>query len=168
MVHQRDAAMKRPADYLGSLGKTYEPFGTLIAVHILRDAEVPGGIVLPERMMDATGGQLKASMDQDALMEASPAESERAMRDCLAALQPSHEVAQYTTSIAVRDLERVRVALGYDRINLYGVSYGSRVAQHYLRHHEAHVRSVILDGVVPPEGFPSCSHRLYISPVTGT
>ncbi len=39
----------------------------------------------------------------------------------------------YTTSLAVQDLERVRAALGYQRINLYGASYGTRVAQHYLR-----------------------------------
>src|SRR5262249_4986603 len=39
---------------------------------------------------------------------------------------------------------------GYDRINLYGGSYGTRVAQHYVRRFPTHARSVILDGVVPP------------------
>src|SRR5215831_10413392 len=48
-----------------------------------------------------------------------------------------------------RDLEQVRAALGYERINLYGASYGTRVAQHYLRRFGARTRSVILDGVVP-------------------
>jgi pimeloyl-ACP methyl ester carboxylesterase len=42
----------------------------------------------------------------------------------------------------------VRAALGYERINLYASSYGTRVAQQYLRHHPQRVRSVILDGVV--------------------
>ena len=61
------------------------------------------------------------------------------------------DVAYYTTSVAVRDLDRVRAALGYERINLYGGSYGTRVAEHYLRRFpNAHAR-VILDGVVPPE-----------------
>ena len=45
----------------------------------------------------------------------------------------------------------MRAALGYERINLYGVSYGTRVAQHYLRRFPARVRAVILDGVVPPQ-----------------
>ncbi len=43
----------------------------------------------------------------------------------------------------------MRAALGYPRINLYGTSYGTRVAQHYLRRFPQRVRSVILDGVVP-------------------
>src|SRR5205823_2816047 len=59
------------------------------------------------------------------------------------------EVSWYTTSVAVQDLERVRAALGYERINLYGTSYGTRVAQHYLRRFPERVRAVILDGVVP-------------------
>jgi pimeloyl-ACP methyl ester carboxylesterase len=58
-------------------------------------------------------------------------------------------VTYYTTSMAVADLELVRRALGYERINLYGTSYGTRVAQHYLRRYPQHVRSVILDGIVP-------------------
>ena len=76
---------------------------------------------------------------------------EPAVRACLATLQKNHDVAQYTTSRAVQDLDAVRRALGYGRINLYGVSYGTRVAQHFLRRHPQHTRSVILDGVVNPE-----------------
>ena len=38
-----------------------------------------------------------------------------------------------------------------ERINLYGVSYGTRVAQHYVRRFPNRARSVILDGVVPPQ-----------------
>lgn len=56
----------------------------------------------------------------------------------------------YTTSIAVRDLDDIRAALGYETLSLYGVSYGTRVAQHYMRRHPQRVRSAILDGVVPP------------------
>ena len=43
----------------------------------------------------------------------------------------------------------MRAALGYERINLYAASYGTRVAQQYLRRFPQRVRSVILDGVVP-------------------
>jgi pimeloyl-ACP methyl ester carboxylesterase len=55
----------------------------------------------------------------------------------------------YTTAIAVQDLDEVRAALGYEKVNLYGVSYGTRVAQTYLHDYPQHVRTVILDGVVP-------------------
>src|ERR1043165_3843845 len=46
---------------------------------------------------------------------------------------------------------RSRAALGYQRLDLYGVSYGTRVAQHYMRQYPQRVRVAILDGVVPPQ-----------------
>jgi len=57
----------------------------------------------------------------------------------------------FTTSVAVQDLDRVREALGYGQLNLYGVSYGTRVALHYLRRYPERTRSLIIDGVVPPD-----------------
>jgi len=63
----------------------------------------------------------------------------------------AHDPRFFTTSVAVRDLDALRDALGVEQWNLYGVSYGTRVAQHYLRRYDARVRSVILDGVVPAE-----------------
>jgi pimeloyl-ACP methyl ester carboxylesterase len=52
----------------------------------------------------------------------------------------------YTTSVAMDDLDEVRQALGYDKINLFGYSYGATAAQYYLRQHEEHVRTVTLGG----------------------
>ena len=69
-------------------------------------------------------------------------------RDCLAGLEA--DVAMYTTSVAVKDIEALRLALGGPRLNLYGGSYGTRVAQEYARQFPGAVRSIILDGVVPP------------------
>ena len=68
---------------------------------------------------------------------------------CLEALP--HDPRYFTTSIAVQDLEAVREALGYPQLNLYGVSYGTRVAQHYARRYPASTRTIVLDGVVPPQ-----------------
>jgi pimeloyl-ACP methyl ester carboxylesterase len=56
----------------------------------------------------------------------------------------------YTTSVAVLDLESLRRSLGIARWNLYGVSYGTRVAQHYARRFPDAVRTLTLDGVIPP------------------
>ncbi|MGE5337737.1 MAG: alpha/beta fold hydrolase [Gemmatimonadota bacterium] len=61
------------------------------------------------------------------------------------------DLRQYATWIAVRDIDAVRAALGYDRINLWGGSYGTRMALEYLRQFPRHVRSVVLDGVAPPD-----------------
>lgn len=60
------------------------------------------------------------------------------------------DFAQFTTRHVVEDLEAVRKALGYKSVTLYGTSYGTRVAQTYMRRHPESVRAVILDGVVPP------------------
>jgi pimeloyl-ACP methyl ester carboxylesterase len=70
-------------------------------------------------------------------------------RECLDALP--HNPRYFTTSVAVTDLEAVRQALGYPLLNLYGVSYGTRVAQHFARRYPESTRSIVLDGVVPPQ-----------------
>ncbi len=81
--------------------------------------------------------------------ELSPEEIATVARDCLRELpgRPGF----YTTSIAVRDLDLVRAALGYAQINLLGVSYGTRVVQHYARRFPERARAVVLDAVVAPE-----------------
>jgi len=55
----------------------------------------------------------------------------------------------YTTTDAARDIESLRLHYSFEEINLIGGSYGTRLAQVYLRNYSDHVRSVILDGVVP-------------------
>ncbi len=57
----------------------------------------------------------------------------------------------YTTEIAMTDLDQVRSTLGYETINIYGASYGTRAALTYLRMFPEHVRTVTLDSVVDPE-----------------
>jgi pimeloyl-ACP methyl ester carboxylesterase len=52
----------------------------------------------------------------------------------------------YTTAVAMDDVDLVRQALGYEKINLYGASYGATAAQYYMRQHGDHVRAVVLDG----------------------
>ncbi len=71
-----------------------------------------------------------------------------ALRECLAGL--AADTRFYTTSIAMADLDRVRAALGYERINLWGASYGTRAALEYVRQFPRRVRTVVLDGVAPP------------------
>jgi pimeloyl-ACP methyl ester carboxylesterase len=108
-------------------------------------------IVLLDQRGTGDSNRLDCAEDEETLHRASDAEIAAGTRGCLAALAARANVAYYTTSVAVQDLERVRAALGYERIDLYGASYGTRLAQHYLRRYPQRVRSVILDGVVPPE-----------------
>ncbi|MCC7369837.1 MAG: alpha/beta fold hydrolase [Chloroflexi bacterium] len=59
------------------------------------------------------------------------------------------DLAAYTTAESAADLDDIRVALGYDRLNLVGISYGTYLAQATMRAFPGSVRSVILDSVVP-------------------
>ncbi|MBD0370004.1 MAG: alpha/beta fold hydrolase [Pyrinomonadaceae bacterium] len=73
------------------------------------------------------------------------------VRACRERLERVADLKQYTTNIATDDLDEVREALGYEKINLYGGSYGTTVALVYLRRYRAHVRSVVLAGVAPTD-----------------
>lgn len=75
--------------------------------------------------------------------------STAAVRACRTRLEKSTDLRQYTTEIVVDDLEEVRQALGYGPINLYGTSYGTRVAQVYMRRHPEGLRAVSMKGIVP-------------------
>jgi pimeloyl-ACP methyl ester carboxylesterase len=58
----------------------------------------------------------------------------------------------YTTAADVADLEALRVAGGYERLLLYGTSYGTKVALQYAAAHPERVERLVLDSVVTPEG----------------
>lgn len=79
----------------------------------------------------------------------SPAAIRDATKICLQKL--GERVRFYTTAAAVQDLEEARRALGYERIELYGASYGTRVAQEYLRAYGPRVQAAVLDGVTDPQ-----------------
>jgi pimeloyl-ACP methyl ester carboxylesterase len=91
---------------------------------------------------------LKPDRDIASALEVDPLPKARA---CVAELaKRGVDLTQYTTTAFIGDLEDVRRALAYPRINLWGGSYGTRVAQQYLRLHPDVIRSVVLDGVAPP------------------
>lgn len=110
-------------------------------------------IVLVDQRGTGSSNPLNCALDPDdqALAEAEPEDA--VVREwyaaCLAALDG--DPRYYTTALAARDLDTVRAALGYEQVSLLGVSYGTRLAQTYLRLYPERVRALILDGVVPPE-----------------
>ncbi len=76
-----------------------------------------------------------------------PLDKVRACRDKLESIA---DLRQYTTPIAMDDLDQVRSALGYQKIDLLGISYGTIAAQVYIRQHAEHARSAFLVGVATP------------------
>ena len=135
----------------GMAATTFYAMTAPVFARIHRDRDI---VLLDQR---GTGGSNPLNCpddghnDTEANSEVSTDTTVAAARRCLEQLSTKADVSQYTTSLAVNDLERLRQVLGYDRINLYGVSYGTRVAQHYLRRFPQHARTLVLDGVVPPE-----------------
>src|SRR2546426_7404940 len=69
--------------------------------------------------------------------------------ECRAQLEKTANLTLYTSAIAMDDLDEVRAALGYDKINLLGGSYGTYAGFVYVRQHPEHVRAAILEGVSP-------------------
>lgn len=87
-------------------------------------------------------------VEGDALESDAPEEEQvRQLRVCLDNLDADPSL--YTTDIAMQDLDEVRAVLGYEKINLLGVSYGTRAALMYLQLFPERVRSLVLDSVVP-------------------
>ena len=81
-----------------------------------------------------------------------------AVTRCRNALETTADLTRYLTHDAVTDLDSVRAALGYDRIDLFGLSYGTTVALRYLATHPTRVRAAVLMGVAPPTAMPPASH----------
>ena len=83
---------------------------------------------------------------QDYLKEMYPVDYVKKLRQTL---EQRADLTQYTTSIAMDDLDDVRSWLGYERINVFGLSYGTRAVLVYLRQHPEHVHTATLMGVAP-------------------
>lgn len=107
-------------------------------------------VVLVDQRGTGASTRLDCELDEEVVEgRVSIEESTEGARRCLASLPADPRF--FTTSVAVEDLEAVRRALGYPQFNVYGISYGTRVAQHYLRRFPEATRTVVLDGVVPPQ-----------------
>ena len=86
------------------------------------------------------------------------------VRKCRTELEAGADLTLYTTTIAMDDMDDVRAALGYEQLNLFGASYGTRAALTYLKRHPQHVRVALLHGVSPttqfmPSDFPQSTER---------
>jgi pimeloyl-ACP methyl ester carboxylesterase len=70
-------------------------------------------------------------------------------RAALPGLEERFDLTQYSTPHAMDDLNEIRIALGYDQINLIGGSYGTRASLVYMRRYPESVRCAVLNDVAP-------------------
>ena len=91
--------------------------------------------------------ELDSDVDYTLTLAELEAEQERLLKQCLANF--AADLPYYTTPYAADDINAVREALGYAQMNLWGGSYGTRLALEIMRRHPKQVRSAVLDGVAP-------------------
>lgn len=101
-----------------------------------------------------TGGNNRLTVelsggDDDLQGYLEPAFQEKPFRTALETLRKRFDLSQYSTFAAADDVNDLRIALGYGKINLYGGSYGSRAELIYLRCHSETVRTVIINSIAP-------------------
>ena len=75
------------------------------------------------------------------------------VRECRKQLEKKADLRLYVTTLAMDDLDDVRAALGYGKIDLFGGSYGTRAAQTFINRHGRNVRSAVLHGVSTPDQY---------------
>lgn len=93
----------------------------------------------------------KMSEEEQQAAESDPVVIRRLTEQCRDELSKKSDLRRYTTTDALRDLDAVRAAIGAEKIDMVGISYGTRVAQQYARAYAAHTRAVVLDSVAPNE-----------------
>ncbi|MEM1435570.1 MAG: alpha/beta hydrolase [Pseudomonadota bacterium] len=130
----------------GPGGSSIELYADLapLLTGVLRERDI---VIVDQRGTGSSTPLRCAELDAAQTTEDDPAFVRQAAERCLEQLPA--DPRYFTTSVAVADLDAVRDALGYDQWTLYGVSYGTRVVQHYARQHPQQTRALIIDGVVP-------------------
>jgi pimeloyl-ACP methyl ester carboxylesterase len=108
-------------------------------------------IVFVDQRGTGKSNPLDCDVEADDTKQLSEAEQKAFAKEATTKCIEKHKdhAAYYTTNYAVTDLDEVRDALGYEKINLWGGSYGSRVVLEYMRRYPAHMRAGVLDGAAP-------------------
>jgi pimeloyl-ACP methyl ester carboxylesterase len=89
------------------------------------------------------GKQLTPQEESDLMLNA--------MLACQKDLSGITKLSVYNSAASAADVNDLRVALGYDQVNLWGISYGTRLALTVMRDYPRGIRSVVLDSVYPPD-----------------
>lgn len=78
------------------------------------------------------------------------------------------DLPSYNTAFNADDVDDLRAALGYDKLNLYGISYGSRLGLEVLRRHGDNIRAASIGGIVPAQvNWPAAIPASFYHSLTG-
>ncbi|MGY2084226.1 alpha/beta hydrolase [Blastococcus sp. SYSU DS0539] len=108
------------------------------------------GLTEPSLACDEYSSWVRESLGSDLPPDELEAQAVQSLDECRQRLvDEGIDFADYDSAASAADLEDLRVALGYDEWNLYGISYGTRLAQAAMRDHPEGIRSVVLDAAYP-------------------
>ena len=127
----------------GSRGTAFYLFGQNLDVHDLL-------------LIDDRGRGLSAAIDCEGLQHFT-APWDPATAECAAQLGKA--ASRYGTGDIAQDTEAVRAALGYDKIDYYGLSYGGADVTAYATRFGEHLRSIVLDA---PVGTPFLDESRFV------
>ena len=140
-----------PGQAASGLGAAIQPaFGRVRRTRDIVLFDIRGaGFSSPLACEGAPEGILAVHVLDESRASSDPvAQMNRFARDCAA--RHGNAAAGNSFYEIVQDLERFRALMGYERINIWGGSFGTRIAQHYVRAHDERVRAVVLDAAGPP------------------
>jgi pimeloyl-ACP methyl ester carboxylesterase len=115
---------------------------------LVRQVQAERDVIFVDQRGTGKSGALDCEVGEE--LEGAPdavAAALETLKGCLEGYEA--DTRHYTTPNAVDDFDEVRERLGYEQLNLWGGSYGTRVALVYLRRHPERVRSAVIDGVAP-------------------
>jgi pimeloyl-ACP methyl ester carboxylesterase len=141
----------------GGPGQAAIPFAEDFAEELGPIAATRDLIVFDQRGTGESGALACKAFKHVSTSNPSPAE----MVSCATQLGAGH--AFYGTDASVADIEAIRRAGGYEKLVLYGTSYGTKVAELYAQAHPEHVEALILDSVVPPAGPEAFNRQSFAS-----
>jgi pimeloyl-ACP methyl ester carboxylesterase len=118
------------------------------------EARKTRNIILLDQRGTGDSNPLKCenSKGESAVVEAEDYSNQAAVdfaRKCAAVYAGKVDVSQFSTADAIIDLDLARQAIGAAKINLIGISYGTRVAQQYAKAFPNSTRTITIDGIAP-------------------
>lgn len=134
--------------FAGGPGQAARDYAPLLST-AFREVRKQRDVVLVDQRGTGRSAPLGCPLPAEAIGRGDVPAVQAGLRSCLAHYRtdPRH----YHTQAALADFDAVRRVLGYQKIHLWGASYGSRTALLYARHYPHSVRSMVLDSVAPPD-----------------
>jgi pimeloyl-ACP methyl ester carboxylesterase len=129
----------------GGPGQAADPLAAAMAQEVVPALATRDLIVFDQRGTGASGPLACSALEGDEVFGTIGQAFER----CAQQIGPAR--GSYTTQESVADIEALRQAMGYEKLVLYGTSYGTKVALEYAERYPQNVEALVLDSVVAPE-----------------